>query len=159
MREPTTWIKLDRNIEDWRWFKDGNVLKVFLYLLLHANREDREEGTVTIHRGEVVVTQETLANSTGLSRQEVRTALDKLIATKDATKEKRSGKVVISIPRYDAYQRSNQSSNQRATNEQPSHKKVYINNINNKELKKDKNIYNPQEDIDWATIERLRECR
>ena len=108
------------------------MLKVFLYLLLHANREDREEGTVTIHRGEVVVTQETLANSTGLSRQEVRTALDKLIATKDATKEKRSGKVVISIPRYDAYQRSNQSSNQRATNEQPSHKKVYINNINNR---------------------------
>lgn len=159
MREPTTWIKLDRNIEDWRWFKDGNVLKVFLYLLLHANREDRDEGTVTIRRGEVVVTQETLANSTGLSRQEVRTALDKLIATKDVTKEKRSGKVVISIPRYDAYQRSNQSSNQRATNDQPSHKNSLNNYINNKELKNGKNIYHPQEEINWEAIEMLRKCR
>lgn len=149
MREPSTWIKLDRNILEWRWFKNGNVLKVFLYLLVHASRVDREEGSVFIGRGELIATQAQISEGTGLSRQEVRTSLENLTSTKDITKEKRAGKVVISIPRYDAYQRSNQNSNHSSTNDQPSHSNNYIYISNNKKDKKDKNSNQPtQEQID-----------
>ena len=107
-REPTTWLKLNRNILDWRWFKDGNTLQVFLYLLLSANTKDNEYRTITICRGEVVRSQERIAEDTGLTRQQVRTVLCKLEATKEITKETRSGIVVISISNYNKYQDGNQ---------------------------------------------------
>lgn len=130
MRDPATWIKLNRNILEWRWFKDRSALQVFLYLLLSANTKDNEYKTITIHRGEVVRTQERIAEDTGLSRQQVRTVLCKLEATKEITKESRSGIVVISIVNYNKYQDSNQEVNQPITNDQPRYK-------NNKKEKKD----------------------
>ena len=135
-REPTTWIKLNRNILEWRWFKDGNTLQIFLYLLLSANTKDNEYRTITIHRGEVVRTQERIAEDTGLTRQQVRTVLCKLEATKEITKETRAGTVVISISNYNKYQDSNQDFNQAITNDQPRYK-------NNK---KDKNIEIPSKE-------------
>ena len=135
-REPTTWIKLNRNILEWRWFKDGNTLQVFLYLLLSANTKENEYRTITIRRGEVVRTQERIAEDTGLTRQQVRTVLCKLEATKEITKETRSGTVVISIVNYNKYQDSNQEVNQPITNDQPRYK-------NNK---KDKNIEIPSKE-------------
>ena len=135
-REPTTWVKLNRNILDWRWFKDGNTLQVFLYLLLSANTKDNEYRTITICRGEVVRSQERIAEDTGLTRQQVRTVLCKLEATKEITKETRSGIVVISISNYNKYQDGNQEYNQAITNDQPGYK-------NNK---KDKNIEIPSKE-------------
>ena len=105
-------------------------MQVFLYLLLSANTKDNEYKTITIHRGEVVRTQERIAEDTGLTRQQVRTVLCKLEATKEITKETRSGTVVISIVNYNKYQDSNQEVNQPITNDQPRYK-------NNK---KEKNI-------------------
>ncbi|MBQ1294790.1 MAG: hypothetical protein IIY21_12180 [Clostridiales bacterium] len=118
MRDPATWIKLNRNILEWRWFTDGNILKVFIYLLLSANTKDIEYKTTMIHRGEVVRTQERIAEETRLTRQQVRTVLCKLEATKEITKEQRDGIVVISITNYDVYQDSNQGFNQEITKDQ-----------------------------------------
>ena len=122
MRDPATWIKLNRNILEWRWFTDGNILKVFIYLLLSANTKDIEYKTTTIHRGEVVRTQERIAEETRLTRQQVRTVLCKLEATKEITKEQRDGIVVISITNYNKYQDSNQGCNQSITIDQPRYK-------------------------------------
>lgn len=126
-REPTTWVKLNRNILEWRWFKDSNTLSVFLYLLLSANTKDAEFKGITIHRGEIVRTQEKIAEATGLTRQKVRTVLCKLLSTKELTKETRSGIVVISIPGYDRYQKSNQDFNQAITTNKE-RKEIYITN-------------------------------
>ena len=118
-REPTTWIKLNRNILEWRWFKDANTLQVFMYLLLSANTKDAEFKDIVIRRGELVRTQAKIAEDTGLSRQQIRTVLCKLEATNEITKETRSTTVVISIVGYDKYQNGNQHFNQPITNEQP----------------------------------------
>ena len=101
-----------------------------MYLLLSANTTDTEFKNITIHRGELVRTQAKIAEDTGLSRQQIRTVLCKLDATKEITNEKRSGTVVISIVNYDKYQGSNQTSNHSITNDQPRYK-------NNKNIKKD----------------------
>ncbi len=159
MRDPTTWIKLDRNILEWRWFKNGNVLKVFIYLLIHASRKPIEIGNVYIGRGEQLSTQVQIAEGTGLSRQEVRTALENLEATKDVTKEKRSGKVVISIPRYEIYQRSNHDSNHSSTKEQPRHIDTVFNKINTKERKEgENNSPSPTKDISYEQVEAIRKA-
>ena len=52
MAEPTTFIKLDRNIREWRWYKDPNTMRVFVDLLLDVNISDKEFMGITIHRGE-----------------------------------------------------------------------------------------------------------
>ena len=48
MAETTTFIKLDRNIRSWRWYKDPNTMRVFIDLLLDANISDRDFMGITV---------------------------------------------------------------------------------------------------------------
>ena len=48
----TTYIKLDRNILNWRWYKDANTFRLFIHLLLKANIRDHDFEHVTIRRGD-----------------------------------------------------------------------------------------------------------
>ena len=139
--EKNGWIKLNRSILTWRWYQEPNTFKLFVHLLLIANHEDKDYRDITIHRGEVVATQSRLAKETGLSRQNVRTAINHLISTKEITINQPSGITVISIPNYDLYQSSNQESNQSLTNHQPKTNHI----TRNKEYKELKNIYSEDE--------------
>ena len=85
MAEPSTYIKIDRNIIRWRWFKNTNTLIVFLWLLLEANVSDHEFEHEMIHRGEVATSYKTIGISTGLTIQEVRTAILHLKSTGEIT--------------------------------------------------------------------------
>ena len=85
MAEKTTFIKLDRNIVNWRWYKEPNTMRVFLHLLLTANIRDYDFRYDTIHRGEVAVSIGNLGKSTGLSYDQVRTALTHLKDTNEIT--------------------------------------------------------------------------
>lgn len=129
-REPTTWIKLDRNLKDWQWVSDANTLSVFINLLIRVNNEDKPFKGFVIKRGEVVISQEELAAVTGLTRQKVRRALDNLISTKDITKSQHGRIVVISIPRYDVYQQK-QPNSQPRNNHETTTTKEYKNIKNN----------------------------
>lgn len=81
MAEPTSFIRLDRSIRSWRWYRDGNTLRVFLHLLLAANYEDRDFREDRIRRGEVLISQSRLSEELGISPKSIRTALDHLIGT------------------------------------------------------------------------------
>ena len=67
MAEQSTFIKLDRNIERWRWFKNKNTLIVFLWLLLNANVADHEFEHEIIHRGQVATSLKNVGMTTGLT--------------------------------------------------------------------------------------------
>ena len=129
------WIKIDRSILTWRWYTDTNTKIVFLHLLLTANYEDRDYKNITVHRGEVLTTQARLAEELGLSRQQVRSALDRLKSTNEITTSQNSKYTVISIPNYDYYQSSQPSeqptNNQQITSKQPTNNQQYIRNIRN----------------------------
>lgn len=123
MAKQTTWIKIDRNILNWRWYKDRNTKDVFLHLLLTANIEDRDFQLDTIHRGEVATSIGHLAESLGISYKETRTALKHLEEGKEVAIRRRPKYLVISILKYNEYQakgtqRANEGQtkgNQRAT--------------------------------------------
>lgn len=123
MAKQTTWIKIDRNILNWRWYKDRNTKDVFLHLLLTANIEDRDFQLDTIHRGEVATSIGHLAESIGISYKETRTALKHLEEGKEVAIRRRPKYLVISILKYNEYQakgtqRANEGQskgNQRAT--------------------------------------------
>ena len=132
-REPTTWIKLDRNILDWRWYTDVNTKGVFLHLLLTANIEDKDFRNETIHRGECVVSIGKLAKTIGISYSQARTALEHLKETKEIASKQRPKYLVISILNYDKYQANDKqnTSKSQANRKQIATSKEYKNIKNN----------------------------
>ena len=147
MAEPSTYIKIDRNITRWRWFKNTNTLIVFLWLLLEANVSDHEFEHEMIHRGEVATSLRTIGISTGLTIQEVRTAILHLKSTGEITSRSRNKYQVISITNYKQYQdvqHAKQHKDQHSINRQStSNQQQYKNDKNGKNGKKNKGRFAP----------------
>ena len=161
MAEPSTYIKIDRNIIRWRWFKNTNTLIVFLWLLLEANVSDHEFEHEMIHRGEVATSYKTIGISTGLTIQEVRTAILHLKSTGEITSRQCHKYQVISITNYKQYQdvqQGKQHNKQQSINRQSTgNQQQYKNN------KHDKHIRNippkpPTGGIDPSGIVHMPEC-
>ena len=102
--EKSTFIKLDRNIQKWRWFTDGNTLKVWIWLLVNANIKDHDFLGETIHRGQVATSYPRIASDTGMTARQARTALSHLMASGEVSWLKVRNFLLISIPNYDIYQ-------------------------------------------------------
>ena len=81
MLSDNTYIKLFRSLQNWRWYKDGNTARVFIHLLMKANITAADFEDVTIRRGEVATSYNSLASDLGLSVRNIRTALNHLKST------------------------------------------------------------------------------
>lgn len=104
MAEKSTFIKIDRNILNWGWYKDQNTKAVFLHLLLTANIREGEFLGVKIHRGEVATSYGHLAKDLDLSIKCVRTAIRHLCWTGEVACRSYAKFTVFSIVSYDKYQ-------------------------------------------------------
>ena len=111
MGTKSTFIKLDRSIEKWRWYKNGNTLRVFIHLLLNANVVSHDFENITIERGSLATSYESIGVTLNLTVRQVRTALGHLKATGTITTKVYRRFQVITIVNYDYYQRSNALSN------------------------------------------------
>ena len=80
-------IVLHRKIVNWEWYKDPATHIVFEHLILTANYEEKRFKGEAIHRGQRVASYGTLAKETGLSIQNVRTAINHLISTNEVTRK------------------------------------------------------------------------
>lgn len=136
------WIKIHKKMLQWEWFTDVNVAHLFVYLLLAANYEDRQWRGMTIERGQLVTSRDHLAQATGLSVQQVRTALDKLERTGEITQKSTNKYRIVTICKYLNYQMVDDSeqptNNQQSTNNQPTNNQQITTteeykNIRNKE--------------------------
>lgn len=98
------YIMLHRRIKHWKWFKEPATVVVWLTLLLSA---EWRQGA-TLKPGQVALTQREIMELTGLSRQQIRTALKHLEATKEitvsATKGLTSQASLITIEKWEQYQ-------------------------------------------------------
>lgn len=75
------YIRLPRIVEEWEYFKDPNCMLVAIYLMIHAKYTDSEFQGYKLHADDVIYSIKGIANATGLSDRQVRTALGKLKAT------------------------------------------------------------------------------
>lgn len=138
MADKTSYIRLDRNIINWKWWHDHNTLIIFLFLLIKANIHDNGFSGQTIKRGQVVTSYQTLCNSTGLTIQQCRTAISHLKSTGEITSKAYSKFQVITIVNYDKYQDLTGKTpyKQQATNRQSTGNQQHIENKENKENKR-----------------------
>lgn len=104
-------------------------------------------------RGQTFASYRTLGEELDLSVQELRTALDHLEATGEATRKQYPDGLIITVKNYDLYQPSNTLINTLSTDDQHA-----INNDrikDNKLTKKEKNIPSDSEEIsdeEWGRM-------
>ena len=128
MNKAGGYIAIHRQITEWEWYKDSSTKDLFIHLLVTANFKDTRFMGKTIRRGQVVTSLPSLAEETGLSIQNVRTALKHLISTGEVTDKSNRQYRVITIVKYDDYQKptdnltvSQQTANRRLTDSQQYH--------------------------------------
>ena len=97
-------IKISRNILEWEWYSDPCTKSVFIHCILKANWRDKTWKGVKIKRGQLVTSLAALAEETGLSVKNVRTALDHLKATNELAIETSPKGRVITVKNYAKYQ-------------------------------------------------------
>lgn len=130
-------ILLYRQITDWEWYQNPNTFRVFLHCLLKANFTDGRFEGHSIKRGQFVTSLPSLSKQTSLSIQQVRTALDHLKSTGEITDKAYSKFRVITVVKYDDYQKDNRQNNsqstgnQQADNRQSTGNQQQYNNNNN----------------------------
>ena len=144
MAEKSTYVKLDRNLLNWRWLQNPKTLAVWVWLLLKANIVPHDFEKETIQRGEVATSRKTIGAAVGLTEDEVRTALNHLKSTGEITSRVRSKYQVITILEYDKYQDGipgKSPGKSPADPRQVPGKSPQSKNIRKKEGKNEKNIY------------------
>lgn len=98
------WIKIHRKIQQWTWWQQPQTMQLFIYLLLNANSKEKEYKGIAIRRGQLLTSRRTIAHNTGLSEQQVRTALTRLVSTGEVKLSTTRMYTLITIANYEQYQ-------------------------------------------------------
>lgn len=125
MEDNKGFVKLYRSMLTWEWYDDINVKILFLHLILTANYEDKKWRGKVIKRGQRVVSVKKLSEELGITVQQTRTAIKKLISTNELTNSKFAECNVFTLVNYNKFQavtnettNHQQTSNKRLTNVQ-----------------------------------------
>ena len=102
--EPTSFVKIDRNMLRWGWFRDGDTFRVFMYLILTANYEDSFYMGHKILRGQVVTGRKKIAEDLAITEQRVRTAIKHLKSTNEITTTSTPKFTIVPVTGYDKHQ-------------------------------------------------------
>lgn len=136
MKNQNGWIKFHRQILEWEWYEDINCFRLFTHLLLKANHKEKRYKGIVVKAGQIVTSRDLLAQETGLSSQQVRTAITKLKSTNEITSITSSQGTIIEVVNYEKYQLSTNE----ITEEQPTSNQRVTTNKNDKKVNKE-NIY------------------
>ena len=109
------YIKLHLKMLDWEWYHDVNTFRLFLHCLLKANWKPGSWHGIDYEPGQFITSLQTLANETGLSIQQVRTALAKLKSTGEVTDYQQGKSRIITVCNWISYQSGNKVSNSKVT--------------------------------------------
>ena len=157
-------VKLPRDIVNWRWFNDANVLKLYIYLLVNAVFKTTEWKTEILEKGQLITCRKNLAQALAISESMVTRILKKLESTGEISLKSNNRYTVITLLKWAKTQENDYFfANKRTTNEQQTNnkrtqykKEKNVNNINNyyahaRARKND--IYNGS--IDWSQMDEI----
>lgn len=113
------YIKISRSLLDWEWYQDINTCRLFVHMLLRSNWKDGKFKGTTVPRGSFVSSIGKLSDETGLTFDEVRTAISHLQGTGELTKQSTNKFTIYTVVNYDMYQDMSQATpNQMPSNAQ-----------------------------------------
>lgn len=135
------YIKISREILDWRWYCEENTFRLFFHLLLKANYRECKFEKHTIKRGQLITSRRQLSYELNMSERQVRTALEHLKSTNDIAIKPTTKYSIITVNDYETFQTSTVSAtsnrlatDQQSTSDRPQYKKnkKEINNYMNR---------------------------
>jgi biotin operon repressor len=136
------WIKLHRKLLEWEWYDDANTFRLFIHCLLECNYTDKKWRGIIIEKGSFITSHETIAKKLKLSRQQIRTSINKLILSKNITIKTTNKYTVVTVVKYSDYQflenENNQQNNKQITNKQPTNNQQITTTKNIKNINKEK---------------------
>lgn len=128
------YIKINRSLLEWGWYKDKNTSRLFIHMLLKANWKDGFFLGIEIKRGSFVSSLAKLSEETNLSVREIRTAIKHLESTGEVTSKKYNKFSVFTVNNYCSYQSSDTQSDKQPT----SNRQASDNNRRREERKKER---------------------
>lgn len=96
-------VQLRREILNWEWSDEPNMVALFHYLIIKANHTDSEWHGVKIKRGQLIAGRDKLGLVTGLSCSCIRTCLKKLKNSGQIDIKSTNRFSVITVCVYDKY--------------------------------------------------------
>lgn len=133
------YIKLHRQLLEWEWYKNIPVRVLFEHCLLKANFQNKNWQGIFIPKGSFITSYENLSIETGLTIQQIRTAISKLKLTGEITYKSTSHYSIITINNWELYQTDNTQNNIQTTNNQQANNKQVTTTKECKECKNEKN--------------------
>lgn len=130
------YIKLNRKILEWEWYRDINTKTLFLHCLLKANWKSGSFQGEIIPRGSFATSVISLASETGLTIRQTRTALEHLQSTNELTIKTTNKYSVVTINNYEMYQDDDKQDDKQTPNKDEETRHSDDNNRRNKEYKK-----------------------
>lgn len=113
------YLKLFRQFRKWEWYSNIKTKTVFIHCLLCANYKPSTWRGVEIERGQFITSASKMGEELGLSRQEIRTALNNLQKTHEITIKSTNRYMLITIENWEKYQCFDDEATNRPTNQQP----------------------------------------
>lgn len=98
------YVNIYRKIEDWGWYRDSNTSRVFIHLILETNHRDNVFLGTLIKRGSVAISYDRIADKLGLTRKQVRIAMDHLKKSGEISTKRMSKYLLVTLTNYDLYQ-------------------------------------------------------
>ena len=130
------WIKIHRKFLDWEWFNKSEAVHLFMYLVLKANHKDGQWQGIDIKKGQFVTSFGKISADTGISLQTIRTLLKKFEKSNEINIQTTNKYSVITICKYECYQKETETTNEQLTNKQQSTNNQLTTNKNDKNEKK-----------------------
>lgn len=140
-------VQLHKKICDWEWYTDIPTKTLFLHVLLKCNYKEAKWKGKIVKPWEFITSIEHLSLETWLSRQQVRTAIQKLKSTWEITHYSTNEYTTLALNNWESY---NTPDNKRITNEQQTNnKRITTTNKNNKDYKekKEKEVWDTESSI------------
>lgn len=137
------WIKLYRKFIEWEWFRNSEMVHLFIYMLLKANTKDSRWQGINVQRGQLITGRQKLSQNTGISERSIRTCLERLKSTNEIAIKTTNQYSIITIINYDSYQtrenridqQTDQQTDQRLTSGRPTIDQQPTTNKNNKNIR------------------------
>ena len=98
------YIKLWRSMLTWEWYDDPPTKDVYLHLILTASISPSIWHGIEIPRGSLVSSYRKIAEQTGLTIRQARTAINHLETTGEVTRLSYSKFTVFTLNNYDKFQ-------------------------------------------------------
>lgn len=97
------WIAINREFLKWKWFREPEMLSLFIYLLLKVNFAKADMNGVMIDAGELLTSVAAITEATGLTTKQVRYRLSKLKRDKEITITSTPQGSIIKLCNYSQY--------------------------------------------------------